>query len=83
MSVTHVIPAARLLIGLGLIGKALLHGERPLPQVRTLLEKNGFSNNEIATIFDAIRNDRVKGVSVTVRRQRDMVYWTLVTTWSS
>lgn len=71
------IAAAKLLVGLGVIGEVLGRSERPLSDVRGALERYGFSNNEISILFDTLRNERLRGLKVNVRTVGSTTYWSL------
>ena len=69
--------AARLLIGMGLVGQMLARGEQPLPAIRTVLTHNRFTGNEISIIFSTLRNEGVRGLKVNIRTLDDIPYWSL------
>ena len=71
------IEAAKLLRGLGIIGKLLNRGEQPGTRLRQALARAGYRNNEIAMIFDVLRDERLPGLHVNIRRENDTNYWSL------
>jgi|GEM_PF-6529472 len=76
--ITHTIPAHRFLQALGIVAEVLGDKERPVAAVRkALADKGFFTSLEISMIFDSLRNERVRGIGVTVRANNGVHYWKL------
>lgn len=73
----QTISAAKLLIGLGLIGNELQATGKPLTRLRAVLTRHGFTSNEISIIFDTLRHERIRGLQVRIRQEGTSYVWSL------
>jgi len=77
MNDANSIPAAKLLMGLGALGR-LLQREQPVASLRRALVTQGFTNNEISLVLDTLRYERTRGLHVNIRIEDGVYYWSLV-----
>lgn len=72
---TRTLTPSRYLQGLYAIAMLLRHDEKPVTQLRRRLIELDYSSNQISLIFDALRQERVPGIKVTVRIENGAAYW--------